>query len=276
MAAALALALAPAGCGGGGAKGGCQALERCGGNPAGMWKVSDVCQYQAVRPAQPVDTSDFTNMTPPLAPTLAPPQANPVLLQQTTSGDWCSSLVVTPDGRVANAALWHQAPRLTGGNMFFATDHSYLTKLTYSTPDAPGERDVTHFAPRCLMANGGNPTCADLKAGLDAFYAPAMMTVPATFQQIDCVAASDGGCDCSYVYVVEVDDTGTWLVDGDKLLQDSTIFTFNGATAFPQTPSRTIETTFCAAGGLLQLTGPNGGAISGLQGLRTLVLTPTQ
>jgi hypothetical protein len=275
LAAVVASAVAT-GCGEG-ATGGCPALDSCGGNPAGTWSVSQVCQYQAARPAQPTsDTIDFTGTNPPLAPTLTPPQPNPVLATQTAAGDWCSSLVVTPDNRVANAALYHEAPKLIEGQLsFFDADHSYVTKLKLSTKDAPPARNMTHFAPRCLMANAGNPTCEQLAMGLTTFYKPAAVFAEPAFQNINCVPAVDGGCDCSYIYVVQVDDAGTYAVTADgRLLQDSSVFTFNGQTAFPQTPSRTIETAMCAANGALQLSGPNGGALSGLQGLRTMVLGP--
>jgi hypothetical protein len=275
VAAMVASALA-AGCGQG-AKGGCPALDSCGGNPAGTWSVSDVCQYQPVRPAQPVDTSDFTNMTPPLAPTLAPPQPAVVLLQQTSSGDWCNSLDVRPDNRVANAVLWHDAPKLVDGQLtFIDADHSYVTKLKFSTEGFAAERNMTHFAPRCLVANGGNPTCDQLAAGLKMLYMAANPFVPDTFQNISCTtAASDGGCDCSYIYVVQVDDAGTYRVrDDGVLVQESGVITFNGATAFPQSPSRAFETTMCATPGVLELSGANGGALSGLQGLRTMALIP--
>jgi hypothetical protein len=266
-----------AGCGQG-AKGGCPALDSCGGNPAGTWTVSDVCQFQPVRPAQPISTNDFQNMNPPLPPTLAPPQPQPVLQAQSTSGDWCSSLVVTPSGSVMNAMLWHDAPKLIDGTLLFI-DNSYVTKLTFSTKDFPPERNTTHFAPRCLMANGGNPTCQQLTTGLTDFYKAlkVSISVPETYQNISCApSAADGGCDCTYIYVLQVDDAGDYLVrDDGTMLQDSHIFTFNGAEAFSQSPARTFETTMCATPGVsLQLSGPNGGSLAGLQGLRTLTLVP--
>jgi hypothetical protein len=76
---------------------------------------------------------------------------------------------------------------------------------------------------------------------------------------------------------LQVDDAGDYLVrDDGTMLQDSHIFTFNGAEAFSQSPSRSFETTICATPGVsLQLSGPNGGSLAGLQGLRTLTLVPT-
>ena len=225
-----------------------------------------------------MSTNDFTNMNPPLPPTLAPPQPNPVLPQQSTSGDWCSSLVVTPTGSVMNAMLWHDAPKLIDGTLLFI-DNTYVTKLTFSTKDFPPERNMTHFAPRCLMASGGNPTCAQLTMGLKDFYEALKVSiaVPETFQNIDCApSTADGGCDCTYIYVVQVDDAGNYLVQEDgSLLQDSHVFTFNGKEAFSQSPARSFQSTMCASpGASLQLSGPNGGALAGLQGLRTMTLVP--
>jgi hypothetical protein len=284
-------AVALVGCGAG-AKGDCPALASCGGSPAGSWTLAnatDVCQVPVVRPTQPADVTDFANHTMPTAAMIAPPQPNSVVLQQTTSGDWCSSLVYNPDDTVSNANLWHDAPELmVGGTLkFFDADHSYLTSLTFSTKNLPQERNTTHFAPRCLLASGGgqpNPqtglpaagTCVKVAKGLNDYYIPLKNTVPPNFGDIKCADASDGGCDCTYVYTVEIDDSGTWTVPvgTTTLLQDSTVFTYNGAAPNSQAPGSTMKTSLCATGGQLQLTGPSGGSLSGIQGLRTMVLSP--
>jgi hypothetical protein len=282
----LALALGAFGCNGQGAKGGCEALPICGGNPAGSWTLANGCEFAPVRPAQPVDVIEFA--TPgPSAPTLVPPQPNAVVAQQTTSGDWCSSLVLNPDGTVSNANLWHDAPQLTKASVkLFDTDHSYLTALTFETEGLPAEANTTHFAPRCLVANGFVPpanaaaltaACTQLKDGLTAFYKPQMDSVPPNFQDINCTPSDDLGCTCTYHYHVEVADQGGWAVDQSDpttLLQDSMVFTYNGVVAGGQSPAATIRTKFCVDGGLLELTGYNGGSLSGLLGLRTITLSP--
>jgi hypothetical protein len=266
------------GCNAEGAQGGCPALPVCGGNPAGTWMVTSRCEYEAVRPPQATDVVEFTGMTGPAAPTLPPPQPSPVVLQQTTSGDWCSSLVINPDGTVSNANLWHDAPALVSGSIsLIAADHSYLTTLTFSTQDYSVDRNTTHFAPHCLVANGGNPTCDQLTAGLTAFYAPQMPGVPANFASIACAAASDGGCDCTAVYNVQVADMGNWAVDQTDpttLLQDSTVFTYNGVVAGGASPASTLRTSFCVEKGALELSGQRGGSLDNLLGLRTMTLAP--
>jgi hypothetical protein len=281
---ALGVLIAASGCGDG-AKGDCPPLDSCGGSPVGTWSViQDACQYQAVRPGQPVDTMAFGNITP-AAATIAPPQPNPVVAQQTTSGDWCSNLVYVtenPIDAVLNVVLWHDAPLLTSASITFASDNSVnsylLTGLTFSTARLPVERNTTHFAPRCLAANGAtSPTCAKLTTALTNFYGmTAVQSAKPNFSEINCVGdAATTGCDCTYVYQVTVSDLGMWKVDGGTLLEDSSTgaYTYNGQQVNALSPLGTIETTFCAQGGTLQLTGPRGGSLFGVQGLRTLMLS---
>jgi hypothetical protein len=281
----LGAVLAASGCVPEGAQGGCPALDSCGGSPVGTFtRILDACQFQPVRPAQPVDVATFQGSITPAAAMIAPPQPNPVVSQQTTSGDWCSNLVYLtemPVDAVLNVALWHDAPILASASIGFGDDHTYVTTgLTFTTESLPPERNMTHFAPRCLLANGASsPTCAKLTTALKNFYG--MTAVPSAspnFSKIDCQGdATTTGCDCSYIYSVTVSDAGNWAVDvdGHTLLQDSTAgaFTYNGGAVPSQSPSTTIATTFCAQGGTIQLTGPRGGSLFGVQGLRTLMLS---
>jgi hypothetical protein len=272
-------ALGLVGCNVGGAQGGCPAVASCGGSPVGTWStVVDACQFQAVRPAQPVDVMTFGGITPAVA-MITPPQPNPVVAQQTTSGDWCSSLVYDVGDTLLNVALWHDAPLLKSANITFGGDNSYVTRLTFSTDVLSQAQNTTHFAPHCLLANGApSPTCAKLTTALTAFYVQtAAQSAAPNFTNINCVdAASDGGCDCSYVYTVVVADQGMWAVQGDTLLQDSgnAAYTYNGAAVSSLTPATTMESSLCAGGGLLQLTGYRGGSLFGVLGLRTMVLSP--
>ncbi|MDB4983543.1 MAG: hypothetical protein JWM82_4295 [Myxococcales bacterium] len=278
--------VASAGCGKG-AKGDCGPIVACGGDPSNggsaTWGLADsngVCQYLPARPAQPLDVIDFEGQTPPRPPQIAPPQPSPVVTQQTTSGDWCSTLVVTGSGAdtmVGNVNLWHQAPQLVTGKLpdgtyassmkFFKDDHSYVTTLRLA------DRNMTHFAPVCLLASGGNPSCADLKTALTTFYKPANASPP-TFDDFACALASDNGCDCTYVYQVLVSDTGKWTVldDGQTMLQESTQYLYGGFPVASQSPGTTFQTRFCASGGYLDVSGDRGSALAGVQGLRNLSL----
>jgi hypothetical protein len=281
-------ALALAACGKG-AKGDCPQLDICGGSPASAtaWLVTDVCQVDPVRPAQPGDTIDFTG-TPPLAPTVAPPQPSIVASTQTTSGDWCSDLVFTFDTQgyhVTNANLWHNAPhfadpKTSPSTILFGSDHSYLTKLVME------DQNATHFDPRCLVANGAPvPQDCDksLGAALTSFYmAAAVGAAPPDFSGIKCstppgTSPADYGCDCTYTYNLEIDDSGTWAndpADTTILLQDSTSLQFNGATMNAEASTTMLRSSMCAQPNSLQLSGWRGGSLMNVQGLRTLGLQP--
>jgi hypothetical protein len=289
------LALPASGCGKG-AKGDCPQLDICGGSPVGTWGIDSFCQVLPVRPNQPGDVNDFMQMTPPQTPTIAPPTPNPVVAAQTTSGDWCSNLFLMGDPSVgftvANAVLWHSAPQISlnpshdpkkvssiafGANAT-NTGGDYLTKLVFENEKGV---DMTHFAPQCLLRNGAvNPTCDKLADALNVFYKAPMPSVPPTFGDISCSNADDGGCDCIYDFIIQVDDSGTWALDPNDstvLVQDSQVLTFNGAVMNAQASTTTLRSSLCRAGNTsLELSGERGGSLSNVQGLRTLSLVPQQ
>ena len=280
----LNLAVTLCGCGKG-AKADCPQLEICGGDPSSMtaWQVSEVCQVPAFRPSQPSDVMDFQS-TPPLAPTIATPQPNPVVAQQTTSGDWCSGLVFMPGTTgfvVENVNLWHESPHISGDTvnkpstiLLAGNDHSYATTLHFE------DQNSTHFVPHCLVQNGAvGAKCSDLASALTAFYTTAALPgIDPTFTNIMCAdAPSDGGCDCSYTFNLEVQDQGSWAIDPNDstvLVQDSTVLQWNGTQMNAAASATTLRSSFCAGNGTLQLSGLRGGSLSSVQGLRTLIMTP--
>ncbi len=296
VALSFAVAALAAGCNNYGATGRCGAGATCGGDPSGSWAVADGCEFQPVRPTQPIDTSKFMGTVGTQWPALiAPPQPQPTLVQQTQSGDWCSTLLVTGSGAstmVTNVFLWHEAPLVDPADSkvsFFAADHSYTTRLMLTTKKLAPEqraRNATHFAPRCLQANGGNPSCADLGAALTTFYMAATPTVPSTFDNFNCTqSASDGGCDCSYDMNILVTDSGRWLQPnnanntfdpGQPMVQETDALLFNGVEIDSQGPSpgMTFKTDLCRGGNELELSGNNGTPLLGVYGLVNLTLTP--
>jgi len=262
------------GCGGVGAEGTCPALDACGGDPTGTWKIIQACEYEAVRPAQPTDVTDYMG-SPPIPPTLTPPQPQPTQLVPANSGDWCSSLDYN-DGTVNNVTLWHDVPVLQpGSEVAFNPDQSYTALYLFSTQGYPQARNTTHFAPICLTANGGDPTCTELAAGLTKFYAPGGGTPPPppTFNNIECTTSpSDQGCDCTYFFALQVIDQGTWSRSGDTIFEQNSNFTYNGGTLKLATPAQTMQVTFCQQGSTLELSGASGASLSDLIGLRTMRL----
>jgi hypothetical protein len=221
--------------------------------------------------------------TMPLAPTIAPPQPNPVLATQTTSGDWCSGLSYTPSDEVMNVNLWHDAPKLVGGTIkLFDADGSYLTLLNFE------DQNTTHFPPRCILQNGGGHpdkttgfpaagTCTTLAGALNKYYMDGRVnpTVPPNFSDVTCADAADHGCTCAYKYTVQVDDSGTWAIppgDPTTLMQESAVFTYNAVQVNSEAPAKPMKSSFCATGNQLLLSGPDGHSLFTLQGLRTLAL----
>ncbi len=277
--------MSTAGCGGKGAEGPCPLIDACGGDPTGNWQILEGCQYLPVRPTQPTDVNDF--MSPPLSPTLAPPQPQPTELAPTTSGDWCFALdfAPPPDG-LQNVSLWHDAPRLQpGSTVAFYTDNTYQAVYLFST-SYPGARNSSHFAPICLTANGGDPTCADLATALTTFYAaktavpaigthPAPPAPPATFSNIQCVTSTaDQGCDCTYVYQLQVVDQGNWSAASGTIFEESSNFQYNGFTPTKLgSPAQTVQASYCRTDATtLELSGARGESLSDLVGLRTMLL----
>ncbi len=283
--AALAVALAQGvwlicapGCGGSGATLGCPAVAGCGGNPSGTWQLQSPSSYCAYVP--PLTYSVLTN-TPPLD--LMPPES---MVQQTPgkppaapkySGDWCYALVYepTPPAGAAGAGLTMggisniNLPKTPGGLGVAAVDAangavpaSFVLDTTheYNIGVKTLGQDQVHFAPDCLTAYGANPTCADLATGIVAYY----VAMP-NFRNVVCLAASDGGCDCSYAYAGAAADTGSWRSVGNILYFFS-----------DQNPTQpVVETDYCVTdnGKTLTLGGRNGQSMFADNGLRSVTLS---
>jgi hypothetical protein len=272
--ATLALLLLSMSCSGKGAQGTCTDGAVCGGNPTGVWDVAGSCEYRADRPDQPLGPREQVQT--PVYPALTPSQG-----QQTTTGDWCSQLFysVTDNrpvmpSKVKTVNLWHDAPTLTGGQVSFNDGSIYNVALNFAT------YDVSHFAPLCLQTGGANPTCADLQQNLAEFYTSLAgkdgmgNPLPASFVNIQCQGATDGGCDCGYDYQVALTDTGTWSSGGSILTEssDPSGYLFNGTRVGSEAPSGFMVASFCQNGDALNLSGYNGSTLSHAPGLRVLTL----
>jgi len=264
--------LAISGCSGKGAEGSCGATATCGGDPTGTWTVAGACQFHADQPYQ--DVSLVEEMQAPLTPSLAPPQE-----EATTTGSWCSQLVFLPPNSttpgVKDVTLWHDAPALTTGTVEFDASGSYSTTLNFATVS------TTHFAPACLQSAGANPSCDDLAQGLTTFYVNSAMARGVTggptptpgFEAIQCLAASDQGCDCYYDYKVVLTDQGTWAKGDNIITEANTLYLYNGQAVKSQAPTGPMEASFCQSGDQqLTLSGYAGTSLSAAVGLRTLSL----
>jgi len=261
-------------CKGKGAEGACAEVAACGGDPTGTWRVVDNCAYVAQHPYQPISPEDQVQN--PLGPSIAPPQA-----PQTTTGDWCSQLIylpadaTNPNGHVQGVNLWHDAPSLDNdGTLVFDGTNNYTITLNFST------QSTTHFAPSCLQFAGASPTCDQLGPSLTAFYTANLSSkqvagaAPPTpgFENIQCVTASDSGCDCFYDYKVQLTDKGTWSAGGNVLTEASYQYLYNGQRVVALAPTHFMVTSFCQSGTQMTLSGYNGSSLSEAVGLRTLTL----
>lgn len=269
----LALAgLAVAGaCGGKGAGGPCPVLSDCGGDPTGVWQVTDACSFQAYNKPS-VET--------------VPPEYG-VPSPAAGSGDWCWSLVVNPDGTIANAtpepmtgvsignnslnagASTLNVDVINSGTVCFNPDHTYLYALTGLS------HNRLYLARSCLGVNGANMTCTALADSLTTFF----MAESPQYLNFACSPVGED-CNCTFDYTenVKANDsaagtTGTWA------LQDGLIWTYadiGQALSNLSYGSRTVmQTDYCVSEDkqTLQLTGYRGQPIQLHAGLRTLTLT---
>jgi hypothetical protein len=261
--AAALLAMSAAGCSGSGAEGGCPLITACGGDLTGTWQVQTSCSYTPTTPSQPLNYQQY--ITQPMDPVVAAVQPLP-----TTAGDWCSSLFYPVPGTIVNVTLWHGPATLQSGTVAFNVDNSYKTSLVYEAVE-----QSTHFAPPCLQTGGFSASCTQLQTDLLKFY---MNAKGQKYDGLTCVPAADQGCDCNYTYEVDIVDQGTWrsLPDGTVIeTSEPSLYTYNGIQIAELQPTVPVPITYCAPpnSGRLTLSGSNGTSLSGVLGLRTLILS---
>jgi hypothetical protein len=257
----LAVAMGAFGCNGGGAQGGCPESTSCGGDIVGFWQAHDYCQFSPTQPSQPINVTEYTAR--PQDPMVAPPQ--PLVA---TNGDWCSGLFYPAPGKIYAVTLWHDVPTFKAGSVEFdANPNLYKTNLVLQT------HSQTHFALACLQAGGFSPTCDQLQTDLTAFYVAAGSQ---KYLNVGCAAADDHGCDCSYVYELDVLDQGTWYTKSDVLYENSETYTYNGKVEQTFQPLAPEAVDYCASSDNLVLTGDNGSSLAGLLGLQKLTFKKGQ
>jgi hypothetical protein len=261
----VAVGLGIAGCEGKGAEGACGPQANiCGGTLTGFWDVTGYCQYAPVQPSQPLTAVEYTSK--PQSPMVAPPQPLP-----STSGDWCSDLFYPGPGQLGDVLLFHDAPVVgPGSTVQFSSNNTYDAELVLQ---APG---TTSFSLACLQAGGFAPTCTQLQNDLTTFLAA---QAGQKVLNIACSSSDDGGCSCSYIFELKVSDQGTWTAAGTTVYQSSVQYAYNGSgggEAVVFQPQKPVPSDYCVQDGTLQMTGQDGNSLSGVQGLRSLTLTPSK
>jgi hypothetical protein len=170
-------------------------------------------------------------------------------------------------GAIYAVTLWHAVPTVTGGTVNFSSNGSYTTSLVLTTPSA------THFSQTCLQKASYFVDCAHLAMDLASFYAAKKKS---KFNSISCAPSADSGCDCNYVYEVDVLDQGTYVTSSSGMLVESTAtYTYDGTAVPEYQPQAPMAIDYCASGGALTMSGNNGTSLSGVQGLRMLTLLPS-
>jgi hypothetical protein len=267
--AAMRLALVAVGCGGTGAGGPCPVLSDCGGDPTGAWTVTQACNFQAYNK--------------PSVSTVPPEYAVPS--PAAGSGDWCWSLVIKPDGTIANATPAPSTPVTIGpnsinagattinvdnvnsGTVCFNPDHTYVYSLTAVS------HNQLYLARSCLGVNGANMTCDALASALTAFFA----AENPQYYNFACTPAGED-CSCEFDFTEgpnannsAVGSNGSWTT------KDGLIWTYAiaGDGNLYEGSHTVMQTDYCVSNGgqTLQLTGYRGTPIMAHVGLRTLTLT---
>jgi hypothetical protein len=194
----LVLVSSGAGCGKGTspATSACPGIAATGGNPVGSWVVTDACQVPYAKTATP---------------------------------DWCSQLVYG-GGTVKDGLFLGQpfAPIVTDSGIDPATGKFTASSWVKYTDDGCPNHDcgqyaarvtfagqtTTNFPPGCLDMHTPTPTCSELQMQMQMLVDNNVLPL---IQNISCVQASNGGCDCSYLVTNATifGDQGTWrLSDG--------------------------------------------------------------
>jgi hypothetical protein len=128
------------------------------------------------------------------------------------------------------------------GLVTFNADHSYQSVIGGST------EGTYHFDPSCLDVLQAQD-CNALTATLVTVSTP-------NYQDLSCTPASQG-CDCSYRYLHDWADQGTWGVQNGKV-------TFVSSTTITSTSLTTTTTAdLCVAGATLQIGAPDSGGAAG-------------
>jgi hypothetical protein len=194
----------------------------CGGDPTGDWALVTACQDPTYK--APLQRTYLGQMT----ETARQPPPDPA------AADWCADLVYTPNG-ISMLNLPRDTPRLVGGHITYAADHTYGAFIT-SIYDASFD-----FSANCLTRVGFASSCADFEIALRNFA-----TTLGGVQNVACSGDGANGCRCAYT--IESDAagtnlTGTWAANGNII------------THFANNMALPSQVDYCAQGDQLTISG---------------------
>jgi hypothetical protein len=162
--------------------------------------------------------------------------------------DWCSSLVLKPDGSLGFQGFFPIIP-MKVVTLKITSDGSYDAHFSQYAPQ------IMNFSAACRAAQGINESCQELGRHIkEAIAAESNVT------NMRCYDIDEGGCECAYELLLLNSLPGTWGAAGTKA-------TFYDNSLAPAPPS---TADFCVNGDTLTMTGHNGSQLFNRPALRTL------
>jgi hypothetical protein len=263
---ALCLPLALAGLAGCKTKPYCEELGNCGGDmlagATDIWKLdglidrewiatsTSACQDQLQIPPAPLSLL----RQPPVTATQRPPD--------TVTADWCSNLVLKPDGEVQRFIVYAPPVPLKVGQFSLEADYDgSVQRGTYAMQITWDQTRSVDFSETCMTSQGIRPTCPELGRHLGDFLAS-----EANIYSVRCSdpPAPTGGCHCDFELSFIGGPNGRWALDPNNPGQ---ITFFDDSFAAP-----TVADYCVKPGGALDLTGHDDAALFNQKSLRTLSL----
>jgi hypothetical protein len=226
----------------------------CGGDPTGLWMVTETCRDPAYLAPDPVtyygQTQNMARMPPP----------------EPTNSDWCSYLLYDPVRGITQFQFPYDTLTIDTGNVTYDGVGTYGALLATSGKGSVG------ISASCLTRFAVNFQCAALDPaapppGLRSVtddLAAYSVTLGSPFQSIACVDDGNAGCRCTYDIASEPSGgglSGRWSTQGALL------------THFASTKLVPSQAELCVGGDTMTIWGHNRAWIWGLPGLRTVMLT---
>src|SRR5580692_10782379 len=195
----------------------CEDLGTCGGDmlanamdvlthdglPEREWIVTaaseGACQDQLQVPPAPLSLL----RQPPAQATQRPPD--------TVTADWCSNLVLKPDGEVDRFIVYAPPIPLKIGNFSLSADaDGSTTRGTYAMQITWDQTREVDFSETCLTSQGIRPTCPELGRYLGDFLA-----AEANIYVVRCEdpPKPEGGCHCQFELSFIGGPNGRWAID---------------------------------------------------------------
>jgi hypothetical protein len=226
--------------------------DACGGDPTGVWMVTDSCRdpaYQSPLAITYYDQAQNMARQPPPEP---------------TSSDWCSYLLYDPGDGITNFIFPADTLPVTGGTVTYDTSGDYAVEILVT---GSGSIDISasclsrfSVTYQCGAADASTP--AGTRSVSDDLAAFAV-SAGSNQQSIVCVDDGNLGCLCRYDLTSEPTGgalSGRWSTQGPLLTH------FGGEKLLPS------QADLCVSGDTMTVWSHNHAALWNQAGLRTIAL----